>query len=76
MYKKTLKKLLKYAAKHQKAMPDAHLSKDWNLGEDIEIEGPDKELRMKMDNWKGGPRWHPSDNKYIKMKLREGAKVD
>ena len=57
-------------------MPDAHLSKDWNLGEDIEIEGPDKELRMKMDNWKGGPRWHPSDNKYIKMKVREGAKVD
>lgn len=50
------------------------LSKDWGEGEDIEIEGVDRQLRMKMDNFLGGKRWHPSKNKYIKMKLRQGAK--
>ncbi|MFW5895251.1 MAG: hypothetical protein ACOCT9_00755 [archaeon] len=59
---------------HTKAMPDPYLSKDWGEGEDIKIEGPDKELRQKMDNYKDGPRWHPFKNSYIRMKKREGAR--
>lgn len=46
----------------------------WGEGTNIKVQGIDKNLRMKMDDAKGGPRWTPEKNGYIRMRLREGAK--
>ena len=71
MYKELL---IKYAQKQRtNAMREPKLSKDWGEGEDIEIDGPDRQLRMKMDNYLGGNRWHPFQNKFIKMKRRRNT---
>lgn len=66
--KRILKSLLKISSKQPP------LSEDWGEGEDMP-EGIDRQIRMKLDNFKGGPRWHPSQNEYIKMTRRGDVHV-
>lgn len=72
--KQKAKLILKTANKQKtRAMKKPYLSKDWNEGENIKIDGLDRNLRMQMDNVNGGPRWHPRQsfhNRMVKTKIR------
>lgn len=52
-----------------RAMRKHRISQGWQEGESLP-EGIDKQIRQGFDNANQGPRWHPRDNGYIRMKQR------
>ena len=55
--------------KKANAMRKHRISQGWQEGESLP-DGIDKSIRQSFDNTNQGPRWHPRDNKYIRMKQR------